>query len=237
MNDDEQARAAVAIRQAIRSCTRCSLRSEGTAPVPWSGPLNPEVAVLGEAPGRTEDREGRPFVGPAGNLLRGVLKQAGFDPTKVTYINSANCWPSHTRTPTPEHLDECRIHLASQLAVVLPSYLIIVGLTAFNNLFKGIALKDIRGRPLWLERVRPLARFDKPITVFATYHPAAVLGGRNPQLRGKIEEDIMEFRRWKESGESFPGTCVKCGEEVEKFDEWGLAWCQRHIGRQMELKL
>lgn len=112
-----------------------------------------------------------------------------------------------------------------------------MGVTAFTNLFPKFELRAMRGRPLWLERIPPFPPFPSPITVWPTYHPAAALGGRSPILRFKIEDDLIKFRQWSTSNSPFPSACAKCGEEVEKFDQWGVAWCASHAGEQMELSL
>jgi hypothetical protein len=69
--------------------------------------------------------------------------------------------------------------------------------------------------------------------VWPTYHPAAAL--RNSSYRRKIEEDLDEFVRWREGGDIYPFTCVRCKGEAELYDDNGIAWCQRHAGRQLSL--
>lgn len=231
MDDDQQARGAVAVRQAIQSCRKCHLRPQATQPVAWHGPLNPALAVLGEAPGRTEDRDNRPFVGPAGQLLQGVLRKNGVDPATVTYLNSANCYPSKSKTPTKEDLDSCRVHLAGQLASVLPTHLLVVGTVALSALIGDHALmKAIRGRPLWIERLSPFAAFESSVVAWPTYHPAAAL--RSSAYRMKLEDDVKAFIQWINNKDIFPGDCVKCGKEVDSWDKYGLAWCANHSGKQ-----
>lgn len=230
----QQARGAVAVKRAIVACSRCALRPEATDPVPWHGPLSPTLAVLGEAPGRTENKTGQPFSGPAGNLLRGVLKKNGYNPDVVTYLNAACCFPSVTRTPTEVHLAACRIHLAGQLAAIQPVYLLVVGTIALSAVVgKYVSMKEVRGRPLWLERLQPFLPLPRPVICWPTYHPAAAL--RSSAYRMKIEEDVTAFSRWSTTSDIFPGSCVRCGEEVEHWDDFGLAWCQRHAAKQLEL--
>lgn len=233
---DDRLRQAVTARRAITTCTRCSLRAEATQPIPWHGPLDPDLAILGEAPGRTEDREGKPFQGPAGRLLRAVLSQAGFDPSAATYLNAANCYPSRTHTPEPDHLAACNIHLVGQLRVIRPRFLLIVGTTAFSAVFgKRYELKHLRARPFYVERLAPWPRLPRPITAWATYHPAYAL--RSPTARMKVEDDVMSFAAWKNSNSSFPGTCARprCEQEVDWWDEFAVPWCGDHKGKQLEL--
>lgn len=234
MPTDERLLGAVAVRRSIASCTRCPLRAEATAPVPWSGPLGAQIGVLGEAPGRTEDREGKPFVGPAGNLLRGILSRNGLVPDDCAWLNSACCYPSASRTPDPSHLESCRTHLVGQLAAIQPEYLLVVGVTALSAVVGSyVEMKQVHGRPLWLQGLAPWPDFAKPVVCWPIYHPAAALRGGRYRLL--IEEDVQRFSSWVSNQEAFPGTCVRCGDEVERWDEYGLAWCGRHAGKQLRL--
>lgn len=229
--DDERIFGAIAVRRAILSCTRCELRMECSSPVAWSGPLDAEIAVVGEAPGRTEDAEQRPFIGVAGRFLRQSLESAGVNPNTVAYINSANCWPSVTKTPKKEHLAACGTHLAGQIKAVRPSMVLSVGVTALNALFPGekLELRDVRGRPLWLESVSGW-KLEKGVTVWPTYHPAA----RSPTQRLTMKEDLASAFTWYSRKDTFPGTCAKkgCDNELEEFDHIGRAWCADHRGKQ-----
>lgn len=231
---NERLTSALSVRRAITSCTRCELRKEARAPIPWSGPLRPTFAVLGEAPGRTEDKEGRPFVGVAGRTLRRALAAAGIDENKTTFMNSACCYPSVTHTPTKEHLDACRTNLIGQLKTIAPTYLIVVGGTALSTI-TNLPLGQVRGRPMWLEGMAPWPKFDQPIVAMPTYHPAA----RRPQQRLQMVDDIRDFAEWVRDKAAFPGDCVgvRCKEEVDYFDDLGLAWCAKHKGKQLQLKV
>lgn len=222
---------AIAVRRAITSCYRCSLRLECTAPVPFRGPLEPVLAILGEAPGRNEDVEGRPFVGPAGKFLEDSLRAAGFDNARCAFLNSANCYPATTGTPTSEHVERCRVHLVGQLNALSPSHLLTVGVTAFNAVMsdhKRIPLRTLLGRPWWLDRLEPWPCLARPITVLSTYHPAA----RSPSQKLRMKEDISFLWRWMKEREPFPGTCLKCPKEVDHWDDHGIAWCADHKGIQ-----
>lgn len=231
---DRRTLGAVAVHRAITTCDRCDLRAEATAPVPWSGPLSPDIGVLGEAPGRTENAEGRPFIGPAGRLLRGRLRDLGFDPNKITFLNAANCWPSSTKTPEQEHLDACRSHLAGQLLAIQPTYLLVAGTTALAALVGDhITMKQVRGRPLWLERLEPFAPFTPPVTCWPLYHPSAAL--RSASYLNKVVEDLESFAKFVRGKEAFPGTCITCGEVVDYWDDYGLPWCSTHAGKQTSL--
>src|SRR5215510_9860406 len=108
----------------ILSCTKCDLSSKCRSPVPFSPPqstsqlppANPRVyqcGVLGEAPGRREDKLGRPFVGPAGRLMRRMLDEAGWNSDDLWYMNAVSCWPRGT--PKAEAQNACWGNMLDQL--------------------------------------------------------------------------------------------------------------------------
>lgn len=87
---------------------------------------------------------------------------------------------------------------------------------------------------MWLDRLAPYAPYSAAIVGWATYHPAAAL--RSTAYRLKLEEDVQRFSLWIHGGEAFPGNCVRCNsDELDQFDEYGLAWCAKHSPRQMTL--
>lgn len=83
------------VRQQVLSCEKCELRGECRQPVPGVGPTDPSLLVIGEAPGVSEDEQGRPFVGESGQLLRTLMADAGIDPDSCAYVNAASCLVGH----------------------------------------------------------------------------------------------------------------------------------------------
>lgn len=231
MNNEQRIAGAIAVRRAITSCARCVLRMEARHPVPFRGPLDPVLAVLGEAPGRTEDQEGKPFVGPAGRFLDTCLRDGGFDPGSVAFINAACCFPSRTGTPTSEHIQACRVHLVGQLNAIQPSHLLTVGVTAFSAVMPAtsrIKMRGLLGRPWWLAALEPWPSFYKPMTVLSSYHPAA----RSPAQKLRLKEDVAFFYKWISDKQPFPSGCYRCNKEVAEWDDMGIAWCNDHKGKQ-----
>lgn len=94
-------------------------------------------------------------------------------------------------------------------------------------------MKQVRGRPLWLERLEPFEPFTAPITCWPTYHPSAAL--RSSSYLNKLTDDLIAFARFVREKEAFPGDCVACGKVVEKWDHLGLPWCGDHSGKQLRL--
>lgn len=235
------------VRRIIRDCNRCALRSECACPVPPRGPAAAELLVLGEAPGKMEDEDGRPFVGPAGMLLRGCLDEAGIDHRKLAYANPVNCYPSRTRTPTPDHLAACQSNLHMILSAWAPSIILAMGRVAISSLWpdlkNDLALLHRDGvRPMIWDQKRHLGHGGGRVyaTVWPTYHPASALKGRNPHYRDIIVEDmkaLVHYHKTLGGKGEWPSDCWVCGEELYVFDDRGLALCQTHAATQGQLPI
>ncbi len=184
----------------IVSCRRCRLHATRKNAVPGEGNVNSKIMIVGEAPGRTEDEMGRPFVGAAGNLLTKILRGFGVDRGDVYITNVVKCRPPNNREPMDDETETCSIYLLSQLLLIKPKIVIALGNHAgrwfadrFNLQWPGIS--RIRGRVLE-GRI-----MDLELTVVPTYHPAAAL--RKPQILKYIESDIgkaIELSKRKDSG-------------------------------------
>ncbi len=171
------------LRTAAAGCEGCELHAAATQTVFSSGSATARLAFVGEQPGDAEDRQGAPFVGPAGRLLDEALQRAGID-RQDTYVTNA---VKHFRfTPTPQrrlhqtpdlvHLTACRPWLAAELAVVDPEVVVCLGATAARTLL-GPSFRVTRQRGILFPR-QP--RSDDPALVRAgwmmgTVHPSAVL--------------------------------------------------------------
>jgi len=159
--------AALAAR--IRRCTRCELHESRTVAVPGEGAPGSRIALVGEAPGWSEDRAGRPFVGAAGRILDEALRKAGIVRELTFITNAVKCRPPGNRRPSPSEMAACRPYLEAQLAAVRPRVVVALGASAVHDLL-GAEEKfaSIRGR--WVTRGGR--------RILATYHPAAVLYNR-----------------------------------------------------------
>jgi len=176
----------------IRSCTRCPLHRTRRNPVPGEGPLDARVMFVGEAPGRREDEQGRPFVGMAGRLLNTLLASAGLRREEVYITNVVKCRPPGNRDPRPEEIAACNPYLRAQVRLIEPEIVVALGRISGKTLFEAAGLswrgiKAERGRP---RRVR---LYGIETTLLATYHPAAAL--YNPQIKPLLEEDFQLLRR------------------------------------------
>jgi DNA polymerase len=161
------------LRRDAAHCTRCELHGPATQTVFGEGPSTAWLVLVGEQPGDREDRDGRPFVGPAGRVLDDALKEAGIDRDEVYLTNAVKHFRFERsgsrrlhRTPTATHVRACGPWLAGELSTVAPSALGLLGATAAK------ALLGSRFR-LTVDRGRVLDH-DGRATV-ATTHPSAIL--------------------------------------------------------------
>lgn len=218
--------AVVTFRQHLRSCTACPLHAQCNGPIPWRGDLNPEFAVLGEAPGKTEDARNEPFVGDTGNILSHWLKVKGFDPKAMTYMNAVQCRPVRPNPkPTAAEMKACRGWMHGQLEFIRPKVLITLGVTAFESLIGG------RWPELKLVHGKPLMHPTYGCWVWPTYHPSAYLRGRNKTYETKILNDLERLRIWWTNQEGGLDICYICGDELYRYSDWAVGLCYRHSMR------
>jgi DNA polymerase len=150
--------------------------------VPGEGPEDAEVMVVGEAPGRFEDEQGRPFVGRAGQLLEEVLAEAGLAREQVFITNVVKARPPGNRDPTKAEVEHWMPVLEQQLALVAPRLVVPLGRHALAHFAPAARIGEAHGRAI-TERGREL---------FPLYHPAAAL--RSTKLRATLFADARELR-------------------------------------------
>jgi uracil-DNA glycosylase family 4 len=204
----------------ILDCERCELHDQCTLPVPWSGEPGP-ILVLGEAPGEQEDIAGRPFVGPAGELLRRLLARSGFDPDSVAYANTACCFPHGT--PTWDHVRSCNQNKLDQIEYLDPRFIFLAGKVALRSMRPDLDISQGRSRPFL---------HDGRIC-FASFHPSAAL--RNGKYERGLKRDLDAFARLvvaDDWGTCIPDDCARCDGDAEWWEPTGLGWCPRHVPEQ-----
>ena len=172
----------------VRNCTDCPLASGRTHAVPGEGNPQADVMFIGEAPGFQEDRQGRPFVGPAGKLLDGLLASIGTNRDDVFIANMVKCRPPDNRDPDPGELAACTKFLDRQIELVNPKLIVTLGRFAFGRYFPGEGITKARGR----------LREKVGRKIFPVLHPAAVL--RRDELRPTMIEDFKAISEILEGG-------------------------------------
>src|SRR3954447_24182071 len=161
----------------------CPLAASRTNLVFGMGNADAELMFVGEAPGKNEDLQGKPFVGQAGQLLDKLLAEIGMDRSQVFIANVLKCRPPGNRDPLPEEIEECKPYLMRQIALIEPKLICTLG---------NFATKTITGRPEGITRVcgrpqkRELGGLD--VTVYPLLHPAAAL--RTPSSLERLRADM-----------------------------------------------
>jgi len=165
------------------ACTRCRLAEGRRTVVFGTGNPDADLMFIGEGPGAEEDRQGIPFVGPAGQLLTRIIGAIGLARGDVYIANVVKCRPPGNRDPQADEVAACRGFLEEQVRLVAPRVLVALGRIAAQTLL-GNELPVGRMRGSW-HRV-----FGVPLRV--TYHPAALL--RNDALKRPTWEDMQVVR-------------------------------------------
>jgi len=181
------------LQQQAAACTRCELHTSRLQSVFGDGNANADWMFVGEAPGAEEDRQGLPFVGPAGQLLNAMLVAIGLQRDQVYIANLVKCRPPRNRDPKPQELTSCQSFINSQLAIVQPRIIIALGRFAAQSL---IGSTDSIGRL----RTGTHRHAASGTTVIATYHPAYLL--RSPVEKSKSWRDLLRAREIVLNGES-----------------------------------
>ena len=167
------------LREAAQGCRGCELWENATQTVFSAGPTTARVVLVGEQPGDQEDRQGQPFVGPAGRLLVKAIDEAGIDrattyrTNAVKHFRFTQAGPGKRRihqTPDMQHITACRPWLVEELRLVDPEVIVCLGATATKALL-GAAVRVTKDRGALIERDTSLG----PRPFLVTIHPSAVL--------------------------------------------------------------
>jgi uracil-DNA glycosylase len=182
-----------ALREAAAECRGCSLYRNATQTVFGEGPARAQVVMVGEQPGDQEDRQGRPFVGPAGKVLDRALADAGIDRRKVYITNVVKHFKFQPRgkrrihkRPSAEEVKACGPWFRAELQAVEPTAVVALGATAAQDLF---------GRSFRVTRERG-KRLDSELApvVMATIHPSAILRADEEDREEEYERFVADLR-------------------------------------------
>ena len=166
------------IAQRVRQCTDCALHQGRTNAVPGEGSPTAELMFIGEGPGFQEDRQGRPFVGPAGKFLEEMLSAIGLRRQDVFIANMVKCRPPQNRDPQPAEMSACAKYLDRQIELIDPKLIITLGRFSLGRFFPGESISRARGR----------VREKDGRRIYPIMHPAAAL--HRQELRSTIEQDF-----------------------------------------------
>jgi DNA polymerase len=181
---DERRVALEAIASEVRVCTRCRLHEGRGKAVPGEGSPDTEVVFVGEGPGYNEDRQGRPFVGRAGDLLVKLLGSIEWRREDVFITNIVKCRPPDNRDPEPDEIAACAPYLQRQLEILDPALVVTLGRHSMGRFLPGARISQVHGTTAPVDP----ATGARDATVLAMYHPAAAL--RTPAIERESYADI-----------------------------------------------
>ena len=181
----------------LKECN-CELKKTATQGVPGYGNANSEVVFIGEAPGRDEDREGKPFVGAAGKFLNEMLSGIGWSRESVYITNVVKYRPPGNRDPLPEEVESCAKWLEEELQIIKPKLIVFLGRHALEHFFPNERISQVHGKIL-----KKKTKIGN--TFFALYHPAAAL--HNGSMRDVLIDDFKKLPKVLEK--------IKKGDESE----------------------
>jgi DNA polymerase len=181
-----------ALTKAVQGCRGCPLYKNATQAVFGEGPTHAKIFFIGEQPGDQEDLAGKPFVGPAGKLLDGVLEEVGIERSDVYVTNAVNHFkwePRGTRRihskPNSREMAACKPWLAAELQVIKPQMVICLGATAAQDLFGAkFRITKERGKIMEDTGIAPM--------VMATVHPSSILRAPDHDAREKARKEFTE---------------------------------------------
>lgn len=169
------------IAREVSACEKCRLCKARKRAVPGEGNPQAGIMFIGEGPGRNEDEQGRPFVGPAGHLLEEALASIGLKRSDVFITNVVKCRPPENRDPNPDEMAACDDYLERQIEALDPQVIVTLGRFSMAKFFPGQKISMIHGR----------AKPGRKRLYIAMYHPAAAL--RSPQTMTEFRADFAKI--------------------------------------------
>lgn len=165
---------------------QCELKKTATQAVPGNGSPNAKIVFIGEAPGKSEDKLGIPFVGAAGKFLDEMLSIINLKREDIYITNVVKYRPPNNRDPLPEEKSSCREWLLEELKIIKPKLIVFLGRHAMNNFFPELQISKAHGKLL-------IKKFKGMSTeyFFPLYHPAAAL--YDGSMREILKDDFKKI--------------------------------------------
>ena len=168
----------------IQNCQRCPLAQTRTHAVPGEGDMNADLMFIGEAPGRDEDIQGRPFVGKAGQLLTRIIQAMSFQREEVYITNVVKCRPPGNRNPQGSEIASCKDYLLSQIEMIKPKVIVTLGKVAADFFIRSsLGMTALRGDFYDFHQTK----------VMPTFHPSYLIRNEgNKKLKKMVWEDMKK---------------------------------------------
>jgi uracil-DNA glycosylase len=171
------------IASEVIGCPLCKLSRSRINAVPGEGQLSSKIIIIGEAPGKNEDEQGKPFIGAAGRILNQALEKADIKRDEVFITNVVKCRPPGNRVPENDERDICRQYLDREISLIVPKVICVLGSTAYSSILGGKSITKNRGKII--ER--------NGLKYFLTIHPAAAIYNKN--LRSVLNNDFFTLSK------------------------------------------
>jgi DNA polymerase len=191
----------------VKTCQLCRLSKTRTKAVPGEGNHKAQVMFIGEGPGYHEDKQGRPFVGQAGQFLNELLGIAGLSRESAYITNVVKCRPPNNRDPQPDEMAACAPYLERQIALINPQVIVTLGRYSMARFFPGERISQIHGT----------ARVVDGRLCVAMYHPAA--GLHQASLADIIRSDFRKLPVYIEQARYVTPSPVVDEERIEEAEE------------------
>ncbi len=191
----------------VSTCSKCNLCKGRTKAVPGEGNPNARILFIGEGPGFHEDRQARPFVGPAGQFLDELLTSINLKRSDVFITNVVKCRPPNNRDPLPEEIEACNNYLDRQIAAIKPRVVVTLGRYSMAKFFGNEKISVIHGR----------ARRKDGYICIAMYHPAA--GLHQASLKDVIREDFRKIPQIIAEAERIASEAPQMPEQAKTKEE------------------
>ncbi len=188
------------IAKEVAVCTKCELCKGRTKAVPGEGSANAMVMFIGEAPGYHEDQQGRPFIGPSGQLLDRMFKALKMTRQDVYIGNVVKCRPPGNRDPKPEEIEACKPYLDRQIAAINPRVIVTLGRFSMARWWPGGRISQLHGQP----------KTEGGRIIMPMFHPAAAL-----------RDQERTYQMFREDAFTIPALIEK-SEEIARTELWGF---------------
>jgi DNA polymerase len=174
----------LSLKERILNCQKCLLSQGRKNAVPGEGNLGAELMFVGEAPGRDEDIQGRPFVGRAGQLLTKIIQAMQFKREEVYITNIVKCRPPENRNPHKQEIEMCQEYLREQLEMIKPEVIVTLGKVAADSFIQSkLGMTALRGS---------FYEFNN-IKVMPTFHPSYIIRNEgNKEIKKMVWEDMKK---------------------------------------------
>ncbi len=175
-----------ALREKILKCRLCRLCEGATQAVPGEGNPDADILFIGEAPGKSEDIQGEPFVGAAGKFLNELLESINLKREDIFITNIVKHRPPNNRDPKDDEIEACFPYLDQQIQAIKPLLIVTLGRHAMNRFMPGLQISKVHGQA---KRVKSI--FSKKQVIYPLYHPASAL--YNGAMRPVLFEDMKKI--------------------------------------------